>query len=109
MYKHFNALTLISWKPSDSKKTSTWRVQKFSFSDWAVNIRIFSERMISAANLLVDTHRILLGHDHIDKLIVFRMTKMLMERERHKEDFASIVFHHALSDEYVSSNEEEKY
>ena len=29
----------------------------------------FSERMISAANLLVDTYRIRLGHAHIDKLI----------------------------------------
>lgn len=28
-----------------------------------------SERMISAGNLLVDTHFILLGHDFIDKLI----------------------------------------
>ena len=62
--------------------------------------------MIIAANLLVDTHSIRLGHDHIDKLIVLRMSKRFMERARRKEVLTSIMFQYVLSDEHVSSNEE---
>ena len=43
----------------------------------------FSERMISAVNLLVDDNRIRLGHDFIDDLIVSRMSKRFMERARY--------------------------
>ena len=65
--------------------------------------------MISVANLLVDTHRIRLGRDCIDKQIFLRMSKSFMERARRKENFTSIMFHDDLSDEHASSNEEWKY
>ena len=51
----------------------------------------FSERMISAANLLVTTHRLHLDHDHIDKMVVLRMNKRFMEGVRRKEAFTSII------------------
>ena len=41
----------------------------------------FSERMISAANLLVDTHRLHLNDDMIDKIIFLRMNKKFIDLE----------------------------
>ena len=55
--------------------------------------------MISADNLLVDTYRIHLNDDIIDKLIVLRMNKRLMERVRSKREFSSVMFGNVLSDE----------
>ena len=70
----------------------------------------FSERMISAANLLVTTHRLHLDHDHIDKMVVLRMDKRFMERVPRKEAFTSITFKDVLTEEtYVSPNEDWKY
>ena len=37
----------------------------------ALTSETYSEKMISAANLLVDSHRILLRHDNVDKMVVF--------------------------------------
>ena len=66
--------------------------------------------MISAANLLVTTHRLHLDHDHIDKMVVLRMNKRFMERVRRKEAFTSITFKDVLAEEnYVSPNEDWKY
>ena len=66
----------------------------------------FSERMISASSVLVDTHRIRLDHDIIDKMVALRINKRYMERARFKEALTSIVFHDVFSDEFVSANEE---
>ena len=54
----------------------------------------------------IDTHRIRLVHDCIDKLIVLRTNKRFMKRTRREGYFISIIFHVVLSDEHVSSNEE---
>ena len=76
----------------------------------ALTSESFSERMISAANLLVTTHRLHLDHDHIDKMVVLRMNKRFMERVRRKEAFTSIAFKDVLVEEtYVSPNEDWKY
>ena len=64
--------------------------------------------MISAANLLVDTHRIHSDHDHIDKLFVSRVSKRFMERARREEVLTSIMFQDILYDEIFSSNDEWK-
>lgn len=61
--------------------------------------------MISVANILVDTHRIRLGHDRIDKLNVLRMSKIIMESKLRKEAHASIMFKNSLSNDHVSANE----
>ena len=60
--------------------------------------KAFLESMISSANILVYTHRVHLGHDHIDNLIVSRMNKRFMERARREEAFTHIIFNDALSD-----------
>ena len=57
----------------------------------ALTSEIFSERMISAANVLVDAHRIHLNDDMIDKLIVLRMNKKFIDRVRSK-----CFFYHAV-------------
>ena len=76
----------------------------------ALTSESFSERMISAANLLVTTHSLHLDHDHIDKVVVLRMNKRFMERVRRKEAFTSITFKDVLVEEtYVSLNEDWKY
>ena len=59
----------------------------------------FSERMISAANLLVDAHRLHLNDDMIDKLIILRMDKRFMERVRSKKVFSSIIIGNIESDQ----------
>ena len=48
---------------------------------------IFSERVTSAANLLVETHWLHLNDEMIDNIIVLRMSKRFMERVRAKKDF----------------------
>ena len=53
---------------------------------------IFLERMISSANLLVDTHRLKFGDDMIDKLIVLRMNNKFMDRMRSKTTFSTMTF-----------------
>ena len=63
----------------------------------------FSERMISADNLLISTHRARLDHKIIDKMIFLCMSKRSMERARLKEDFASIMLHDSLSDDYTKA------
>ena len=65
--------------------------------------------MFSAANLLVDAHRIHLDHGNIDNMVVLRMSKRFIEIARRKEAFASIVFHDVLSDDHDSTNEEWTY
>ena len=59
----------------------------------------FSSRMISVANLLVDTHRLHLNYDMIDNLIVSRMNKRFIERFRSKTLFSSVMFGNILSDD----------
>ena len=56
------------------------------------NVGKFSERMASAANLLVDTHRLHLNDGMIDYLIVLKMSKKLMKRVRTKTFFSSVAF-----------------
>ena len=75
----------------------------------ALTSESFSEQMISAANLLVDTHRIRLHCYNIDKMVVLHASKRFMERLRRKEAFTSIVFHYVLSDENASANKECNY
>ena len=58
----------------------------------ALTSEIFFERMISTDNLLVDTHRLHLNDDMIDKLIVLHMNKRFMERVRSKEVFLDNVW-----------------
>ena len=72
----------------------------------ALTSESFSERIISVANLLVDVHRILLDQSNIDNVIVLLMSKRFMKRSRHKEAFASVIFHDVLSNEYASTNVE---
>ena len=55
--------------------------------------------MINADNLLVDTNRLHLNDDIIDKLIVLRMNTRFMERVKSKKVFSSIMFGNILSDE----------
>ena len=55
--------------------------------------------MTSAANLLVDTHRLLLDDEHMDKMIFLRMSKRLMERFRTKKAFSLVMFSDILSGE----------
>ena len=52
-----------------------------------LNSESFSERMTSAANLLVDTHWLHLNDDMINKLIILCMNKKFMERVRTKKSF----------------------
>ena len=47
----------------------------------------FSKRMTGAANLIVDTHRLYLNDELIEKMIVLRMSKRFMERVRTKNVF----------------------
>ena len=58
----------------------------------------FSQRMMSAANLLVDTRRLHLNNEMADKMITLHMSKRLMERVRTKNDFSSAMFGSILSD-----------
>ena len=57
----------------------------------------FSERMISAANLLIDTHQLHLNYYMIDKLTVLRVNKRFMEIVRSKKKY-SVMFGNILSD-----------
>ena len=59
----------------------------------------FSERMISAANLLFDTHQLYLNDNTRDKLNVLLMNKRLMERVRSKKFFSSAMFGNIRSEE----------
>ena len=59
----------------------------------------FSERIISTANLLVETHRLHLNDDMIDRIIVLRMNKRFMERVRSKNIFSSVMFGNIMSGE----------
>ena len=52
----------------------------------------FSERMASAANLLVDTHRLRFGDDMINKIVTLRMNKKFMDRIRSKNVFSTMQF-----------------
>ena len=44
-----------------------------------LELESFSEQKISAANTLVETHRIRLDHDDIDNAVVLRASKRLMK------------------------------
>ena len=69
----------------------------------------FSERVLSAENLLADTHHTRLDHDNVDKMDVLWVSKRLMERVRREEALTSISFRDALSvDEHVIPNEDQK-
>ena len=61
----------------------------------------FSDRMKSTANLLVETHRLHLNDDMINKLIVSRMNKRFIELVRSNKVFPSAMFGNNLSDESV--------
>ena len=54
--------------------------------------------MMSAVNLLAETHRIRLDDDHTDNMIFLRMRKRLMKRVRAKNAFSSVMFSNILSD-----------
>ena len=58
----------------------------------ALTSESFSERMMSAANLLVHTHRLRFGDDMIDKLIALRMNKKFMDKICSKNVFSTIQF-----------------
>ena len=76
--------------------------EMFSNSPYQLDVltsESFSERMISTANLLVDTHHLHLNDGMIDKLIVLRMNKRFMERVRSKKVFSSVMFDKILSNE----------
>ena len=59
----------------------------------------FSERMINAANVLVDTHWLRSDDEHMHKMIALRMSKRFMERVRTKNSFSSVMFSDVLFDE----------
>ena len=63
----------------------------------------FSERMISAANLLVDAHRLHLNDGMIDKFIVFHVNKKFMDRIRSKNAISAMHF------EKIESNKRSKF
>ena len=58
----------------------------------ALTSESFSERIMSAANLLVDAHRLCFGDCMIDKLIALRMNKKFMDRIRNKPVFSTMQF-----------------
>ena len=60
--------------------------------------------MISSVNIFVDTHRVRLDHDKIDKIVFLRRSKRLMERFRQKEAFTYVMFQGILSDEHASTS-----
>ena len=64
-----------------------------------LNSESFSERMVSAANLLFDIHILHLNDDIIDKRVVLRMNKRFMERVRSKKFFSSVMFGNIESDQ----------
>ena len=55
--------------------------------------------MTSAADVLVDTHVLHFNDEMINKMIVSRMIKRLVERVKTKNDFSSVIFGNVLSDE----------
>ena len=59
----------------------------------------FSEIIASEANLLVDMGRLHLNDEMIEKIIVSRMRKRLIERVRTKKYFSPAMFGNDLSDE----------
>ena len=61
-----------------------------------------SERMTSAANLLVDTHRLHLNDEITDKVIVLRVNKIFMKIVRTKKAFSSVMYSNILSDKSTS-------
>lgn len=65
---------------------------EISFSTGALTSESFPERMISCANLLVDTHRLVFGDNVIDKLVVLHMNKKFIDIMRGKTTFATIAF-----------------
>ena len=67
-------------------------VYEISCATWGFDLGEFSERIISSANLLVDAHRLKFVDDAIDKRIVLRMNKKLMDRMRSKTTFATMTF-----------------
>ena len=84
---------------------SNWHAHQFFLSDWCTKIgKFFSERMISLANLLANAHRTILDHDRTYEIVFLRMSKRIIERLQHKEDFTSVMFHDFLLDEYASAN-----
>ena len=62
----------------------------------------FSERMISAANLLVDTHQLHSNDEMVDKLIALRVNKKFIYRIRSKNAISAMQF------ETIESNERAK-
>ena len=59
----------------------------------------FSERMITSANFLVETHWFHLNDEITDEMIVLRMNKTFMKRVITKKAFSSRIFGSILSDE----------
>ena len=58
----------------------------------ALTLESFSERMMSANNLLIDVHRLHFGDDMISKLIVLRMSKKFMDIIRNETVFSTMQF-----------------
>ena len=52
----------------------------------------FSERVISAVNLLVYFHHIHLDHDDADKMVTMRMSERIINRVQLEEMITSISF-----------------
>ena len=67
----------------------------------ALTSKSFSERMMSATNLLVDTHRLRFGDDMIDKLIALRINKKFMDRIRSKNIFSTMQFENMDASESI--------
>ena len=64
----------------------------------------FSERMISAANLLVDTHRLHLNNEMSDKLIALRTKKKFIDRIRSKNAISAMQFEKIESNKRLNFN-----
>ena len=58
--------------------------------------------MISADDLLVDTHRLYLNDEMIDKLIVLRMNKKFIDIIRSKDAISAIQFEKIESNKRVT-------
>ena len=68
----------------------------------ALTSESFSERMISAATLLVDTYRLHLNDEMIDELIALRMSKKFVDRILSENSISTMQF------EKIKSNKRAK-
>ena len=70
----------------------------------------FSERMISAENILLDKNLLRVYHASVDNMVVLRINKRLMERARYKYALSLIELQDVLSvNQHISKNEECKH